>query len=68
MGDGFSKVVMLIVAAFTMVVELKIDTISYALNNMEISGTGLMLGFSWNIPIITFISGSGNAVFIVTLS
>ena len=45
-----------------------IDTISYALNNMEISGTGLMLGFSWNIPIITFISGSGNAVFIVTLS
>lgn len=34
MGDGFSKVVILIVAAFTMVVELKIDTISNALNNM----------------------------------
>lgn len=45
-----------------------IDTISNALNNMEISGSGLRLGFSWIIPIITFISGSGNAVFIVSLS
>lgn len=68
MSDVLSKVVILIVAAFTMVVELKIDTISNALNNMEISGTSLMLGFSWIIPLITFISRSGNAVFIVSLS
>ena len=72
MGDGFSKVVILILAASNMVAGLKtmglIDTISNALNNMEISGTGLRLGFSWIIAFITFISGSGNAVFIITLS
>lgn len=67
MGDGFSKVVILIVAASTMVAGLKtmglIDTISNALNNMENAGTGLMLGFSGITALITFISGSGNAVF-----
>ena len=58
MGDGFSKVVILIVAAFTMVVVLKtvglIDTFSNALNNMEISGTGLMLVFSRIIALLNW--------------
>lgn len=58
MGDGFSKVVILILAASTMVASLKtmglIDTISNALNNMEISGTGLRLGFSWIIALLNW--------------
>lgn len=58
MGDGFSKVVISIVAALTMVVGLKtmglIDTFSNALNNMEISGTGLRLGFSWIIALLNW--------------
>lgn len=58
MGDVFSKVVILIVAALTMVAVLKtmglIDTISNALNNMENPGTGLMLGFSWIIALLNW--------------
>lgn len=67
MGDGFCKVVVLIVAASTMVAGLKamglIDMISGSLNGMENAGTGLMLAFSGITAVITFISGSGNAVF-----
>lgn len=58
MGDGFSKVVISIVAALTMVAGLKtmglIDTISSALNNMENPGTGLRLGFSWIIALLNW--------------
>lgn len=67
MGDGFSRVVVLIVAASTMVAGLSaigvIDMISHSLSDVENAGTGLMFAFSGITALITFISGSGNAVF-----
>ena len=67
MGDGFSKVVVLIVAASTMVAGLSsmglIDMISNSLQGVESADTGLMFAFSGITGLITFISGSGNAVF-----
>lgn len=67
MGDGFSKVVILIVAASSMVAGLKamglIDMISDSLNGIENAGAGLMTAFAGITALITFISGSGNAVF-----
>ena len=67
MGDGFSKVVVLIVAALTMVAGLKamglIDAISGLVTGVENAGAGLMLVFSGITALITFVSGSGNAVF-----
>lgn len=67
MGDGFSKVVVLIVAASTMVAGLKamglIDAISGLVTGVENAGAGLMLVFSGITALITFVSGSGNAVF-----
>ena len=67
MGDGFSKVVVLIVAASTMVAGLSsmglIGMISSSLQGVESADTGLMFAFSGITGLITFISGSGNAVF-----
>ena len=67
MGDGFSKVVVLIVAASTMVAGLKamglIDAISGLVTGVENAGAGLMLVFSGITALITFVSGSGNAGF-----
>lgn len=67
MGDGFSKVVVLIVAASTMVAGLKamglISAISNSVAGVQNAGAGLMLAFSAITGLITFISGSGNAVF-----
>ena len=67
MGEGFSKVVVLIVAASTMVKGLSsmgmIDMISSSLSDVQNAGTGLMFAFSGITALITFISGSGNAVF-----
>ena len=67
MGDGFSKVVVLIVAASTMVAGLSamglISMISSSVSGVENAGAGLMLAFSGITALITFISGSGNAVF-----
>ena len=67
MGDGFSKGVVLIVAASTMVAGLSsmglIDMISNSLQGVESADTGLMFAFSGITGLITFISGSGNAVF-----
>lgn len=67
MGDGFSKVVVLIVAASTMVAGLSamglIDMISQSLSDVQNASTGLMFAFSGITALITFISGSGNAVF-----
>ena len=67
MGDGFSKVVVLIVAASTMVAGLQamglISAISGLVSGVENAGTGLMMVFSGITALITFVSGSGNAVF-----
>ena len=67
MGEGFSKVVILIVAASTMVAGLAalgiIDRISSAISNVENAESGLIFAFSGITALITFISGSGNAVF-----
>ena len=67
MGDGFSKVVVLIVAASTLVAGLSsmglIVMISNSLQGVESADTGLMFAFSGITGLITFISGSGNAVF-----
>lgn len=67
MGDGFSQVVVLIVAAGTLVAGLTsigtIDMISSAARDVENAGVGLMFIFSGLTALITFISGSGNAVF-----
>ncbi|MCI5896548.1 MAG: C4-dicarboxylate transporter DcuC [Candidatus Aphodousia sp.] len=67
MGDGFSQVVVLIVAASTMVAGLRamglIDMISDSIAGVENAGTGMMFAFSGITALITFISGSGNAVF-----
>lgn len=67
MGDGFSKVVVLIVAASTMVAGLKamglISAISNSVADVENAKTGLMFIFSAITGLITIISGSGNAVF-----
>lgn len=67
MGDGFTKVVVLIVAASTLVAGLKamglIDAISHSVTGVENAKAGLMLAFSAITGLITFISGSGNAVF-----
>ena len=57
----------LIVAASTMVAGLKamglIDAISGLVTGVENAGAGLMLVFSGITALITFVSGSGNAVF-----
>ena len=67
MGDGFSKVVVLIVAASTMVAGLKamglISAISNSVADVENAKAGLMFIFSAITGLITIISGSGNAVF-----
>jgi len=67
MGDGFSKVVVLIVAASTMVAGLKamglIAAISNSISDVQNAEAGLMFAFSGITALITFISGSGNAVF-----
>ena len=67
MGDGFSKVVVLIVAASSMVFGLRvmglIDAISNSISNFETAKVGLMLAFSGITGLITSISGCGNAVF-----
>lgn len=67
MGDGFSKVVVLIVAASSMVAGLRvmglIDAISGSISDFENAKVGLMLAFSGITGLITFISGSGNAAF-----
>ena len=59
--------VVLIVAASTMVKGLSsmgmIDMISSSLSDVQNAGTGLMFAFSGITALITFISGSGNAVF-----
>lgn len=67
MGEGFSQVVVLIVAAVVMVDGLKaigvVEMISNSVKDFDNAGTGLMLVFSGVTAIITFISGSGNATF-----
>ncbi len=67
MGEGFSQVVVLIVAASTMVAGLRamgmIDMISNSIAGVENASAGLMFAFSGITALITFISGSGNAVF-----
>lgn len=67
MGNGFSQVVVLIVAASTMVAGLSamglISMISSSIQGLENADTGLMFAFSGITALITFISGSGNAVF-----
>lgn len=67
MGDGFTKVVVLMVGASTMVAGLSamglIDAISRSISGFENAGAGLMFGFSGITALITFISGSGNAAF-----
>ena len=67
MGDGFSKVVVLIVAASSMVFGLRvmglIDAISNSISNFENAKVGLILAFSGITGLITSISGCGNAVF-----
>lgn len=67
MGNGFFQVVVLIVAASTMVAGLSamglISMISSSIQGLENADTGLMFAFSGITALITFISGSGNAVF-----
>lgn len=67
MGDGFSQVVVLIVAAGTLVAGLQsvgiIDMIAGTVKEVSNAGISLMFIFSGLTAIITFISGSGNAVF-----
>ena len=67
MGEGFSQVVVLIVAAGTLVAGLTsigiIDMISGVVKDVNNAGVGLMFIFSGLTALITFISGSGNAVF-----
>lgn len=67
MGEGFWVVVVLIVAASTMVAGLSslglIDMLAGSIEGVENAGTGLMFAFSGITALITFISGSGNAVF-----
>lgn len=67
MGEGFSQVVVLIVAAGTLVAGLNaigiIDMISGVVKDVNNAGAGLMFIFSGLTALITFISGSGNAVF-----
>lgn len=67
MGTGFSQVVVLIVAAGTMVAGLQalgiIDLMSNSVKDIKNAHTALMFAFSGITALITFISGSGNAVF-----
>lgn len=67
MGDGFTQVVVLIVAASTMVAGIKsmglIDLIAQGVSNLRNAETGLMFAFAGITSLITFISGSGNAAF-----
>lgn len=67
MGTGFSQVVVLIIAASTLVSGLTsiglINMIADAAKNSANAGTSLMFIFSGITAAITFISGSGNAVF-----
>ncbi len=67
MGQGFSQVVVLIVAASTLVVGLTvigaISTVADLVKEVNNAGIGLMFIFSGLTALITFISGSGNAVF-----
>lgn len=67
MGTGFSQVVVLIIAASTLVSGLTsiglINMIADAAKNSANAGTSLMFIFSGITAVITFISGSGNAVF-----
>ena len=67
MGEGYWVVVVLIVAASTMVAGLSslglIDMLAGSIEGVENAGTGLMFAFSGITALITFISGSGYAVF-----
>ncbi|MDR2870784.1 MAG: C4-dicarboxylate transporter DcuC [Deferribacteraceae bacterium] len=67
MGQGFSQVVVLIVAAGTTIMGLNaigaIDIIANVAKDSPNAGTGLMFIFSGITAVITFISGSGNAAF-----
>lgn len=67
MGQGFSQVVVLIVAASTLVIGLTvigaISTVADLVKGVNNAGIGLMFIFSGLTALITFISGSGNAVF-----
>lgn len=67
MGSGFTQVVVLIVAASTLVAGLKamglISALSGYLKTVEHADASLMVVFALITALITFISGSGNAVF-----
>ncbi|WP_260515283.1 C4-dicarboxylate transporter DcuC [Serratia fonticola] len=67
MGQGFSQVVVLIVAASTLVAGLTaigaISTVASLVKEVNNAGIGLMFIFSGLTALITLISGSGNAVF-----
>lgn len=67
MGQGFSQVVSLIIAAGIFVEGLKaigvINMLTSSLDNVEGAGSILMLFFSTMAALIGFISGSGIAVF-----
>lgn len=67
MGQGFSQVVVLIVAASTLVAGLTvigaISTVASVVKEVNNAGIGLMFIFSGLTALITLISGSGNAVF-----
>lgn len=67
MGQGFSQVVVLIVAASTLVAGLTaigaISTVASLVKEVNNAGIGLMFIFSSLTALITLISGSGNAVF-----
>src|SRR5699024_4131842 len=67
MGNGFTQVVSLVIAAGTFVEGLKaigvIDTLTNSLNNVQGAGSILMFFFSGMAALIGFISGSGIAVF-----
>ncbi|HHQ6569694.1 C4-dicarboxylate transporter DcuC [Serratia fonticola] len=67
MGQGFSQVVVLIVAASTLVAGLTaigaIGTVASLVKEVNNAGIGLMFIFSGLTALITLISGSGNAVF-----
>lgn len=67
MGQGFSQVVVLIVAASTLVAGLTvigaIGTVASLVKEVNNAGIGLIFIFSGLTALITLISGSGNAVF-----
>ncbi|MGL4818521.1 MAG: C4-dicarboxylate transporter DcuC, partial [Bacilli bacterium] len=71
MGNGFSMVVSLIIAAGLFVEGIKslgvVDLITNAASGVEAAGTILMLAFSGTAALLGFISGSGLAVFYASI-